>query len=1330
MSVSPAPLSSGYGRRWFRRLGFFLATAAALVCAALAWLFAAESGLRTLADAAVYFSDGALRVEGARGALRGPLAFSRLTLDLPEARIELTGIALDWRPTALFSRVAIDRLRVERADVFLKDAPPSPEPLALPESLRLPFAFDLALEAGAVAIHGANADSAGDAPPVFALDESRLSLSGEPSRFLLRQLAAGLPQGRIEATGELGTASPFTLHLNGHAAVDGFTLGIDAEGSLAEPILRLSAQGYGIRGQARVAAAPFAALPLKTLELDAEDIDPAALAPGLPRANLHLHASLAAAAGENGEPVLRGPLRIDNTRPATFDAGGLPLTSLRADIAVSMDEARLDALTLEGGGGKVAGRLRWRPWAERTENTGTAAVPPTDFGRFDASLDLDALDPARFDSRLPSRRVDGSLQTGATAQRQWAKASLRAAAARIEADGEIVTGIAAAPAFALKLDLHDFDPAAFHPAAPPAAIDLQAAAAGVLAERPAVTLHFVFGNSRLDGKPLGGDGRLALDGAHVRDAAIKIDFAGNRLELAGDWGRTKDRLTLDLDAPRLAAIGYGLAGRMRAAGTIAGGLDAPAGTLRFDAGELRLPGNMAAASLAGEARIEAGDDGPLALKLDGSGIVAGDVRLSAARIVADGQRDRHQMRLEAEGKFGDDAIRLAAALDGGLDAVRWRGRLLALTNEGRWPLRLRAPAALEIGPEECHLVEAGFDIGGQGSLHLAETRWKNGEAILRGKSNGLAMTMLPGQSRKLRDPLTLGAAWDLRLGESIEGEARLFRESGDIPVQGEIATRLGLERLEAYLFAHNRKLTLALAAQGREAGELGVSLEADIERAGQGWRLKPQAPLAGAAHLAMPSLAWLGRLLRENVETGGALAADLTLSGTPMTPDLRGNIRGRALQLAFIDQGLILAGGDLEAGFIHHGGRQSLHLARLAFESANRVRPRDKRLPIDELTATPGHLRITGDIALNPPDSPDEGNALRGQFEFTAERLPLLQRADRWLLMSGQGRATLQGKTLDIDARLLADAGYIEIDETPPPSLGDDVVVYRAGAPESETGAAQAADGPIAVTGRISLDPGRALYLDAFGVDARLAGGLELQLIPSGLPRALGTIRTVDGSYRGYGQRLAIERGTITFQGDLDNPGLNIVAMRRGMEVDAGVAITGDARHPQIRLVSEPAVPDPEKLSWLVLGRAPDAAGADLALLVPAAQALFGGTGGGMTEELTRGLGIDSFTIGQGDLNSRSRSAASKVVGGGSSVSAGPVTSGDVVAVGKRLTNDLVLSFEQSLTGVESLVKLTYRLDRRLSLVARGGTDNALDLYYTFFIGGKGKREKARTGAR
>ena len=239
------------------------------------------------------------------------------------------------------------------------------------------------------------------------------------------------------------------------------------------------------------------------------------------------------------------------------------------------------------------------------------------------------------------------------------------------------------------------------------------------------------------------------------------------------------------------------------------------------------------------------------------------------------------------------------------------------------------------------------------------------------------------------------------------------------------------------------------------------------------------------------------------------------------------------------------------------------------------------------------------------------------------------------------------------------------------------------------------------------------MYLAALGLETRLGGELVL-VARAGEPlRSTGSLRTVGGTFEGYGQKLSIERGVVNFQGPLDNPGLDVVALRKGLEVEAGVSVSGTVRRPRIRLVSNPDVPDPQKLSWIVLGRAPDDnGGADLALLAPAAQALLGGPGGGMTEQLATGLGLDEFSIGQGELNSAGRTATSSVVGGGSATSEATV-GGQVLSVGKRLSAKTTVNFEQSLSGVEQLVKITHQLSRRLSVIGRTGTDNSVDLRWS-----------------
>src|SRR4029450_10747935 len=108
--------------------------------------------------------------------------------------------------------------------------------------------------------------------------------------------------------------------------------------------------------------------------------------------------------------------------------------------------------------------------------------------------------------------------------------------------------------------------------------------------------------------------------------------------------------------------------------------------------------------------------------------------------------------------------------------------------------------------------------------------------------------------------------------------------------------------------------------------------------------------------------------------------------------------------------------------------------------------------------------------------------------------------------------------------------------------------------------------------------------------EAVLRGDIGVASGPSGFT-GKGSIRTVNGTYFAYGQRLVIDPGRLVFDGPLDNPGLDIVALRKNLAVEAGVAVTGTVKVPIVQLTSRPQVPDADKLAWLVLGHSLDRAG-------------------------------------------------------------------------------------------------------------------------------------------
>ena len=194
---------------------------------------------------------------------------------------------------------------------------------------------------------------------------------------------------------------------------------------------------------------------------------------------------------------------------------------------------------------------------------------------------------------------------------------------------------------------------------------------------------------------------------------------------------------------------------------------------------------------------------------------------------------------------------------------------------------------------------------------------------------------------------------------------------------------------------------------------------------------------------------------------------------------------------------------------------------------------------------------------------------------------------------------------------------------------------------------------------------------------------------------------------------MQIERGILTFQGPIENPALNVLATRTGLPVEVGVSVSGTAARPIVRLYSDPSMSDPEKLNWLVLGRPPGGSGDggdSRALLSAAAGALLQGQGDSATG-LVRSFGLDEISLRPGQDSSSI--LPREVVAGTLRSTTGTNAVGDFIAVGKRLNDDLYLTFEQAISGAATYVALNYQISRRVSLIWRAGTTTALDLVYS-----------------
>jgi translocation and assembly module TamB len=340
------------------------------------------------------------------------------------------------------------------------------------------------------------------------------------------------------------------------------------------------------------------------------------------------------------------------------------------------------------------------------------------------------------------------------------------------------------------------------------------------------------------------------------------------------------------------------------------------------------------------------------------------------------------------------------------------------------------------------------------------------------------------------------------------------------------------------------------------------------------------------------------------------------------------------------------------------------------------------RLRLESLVVRAGGGRFTASGTL------PLARAGTAQISWRAEKLGILDRPDMRLVTSGDGELTYDGARVSLKGELRADRGHFQFERDRLPTLGDDVVVLGQDRPPPK------AKMKLPVALDLRLDLGNDLVVRAYGLDGKVAGLVDLSTTKDGELRAHGRLYTVNATFLAYGQTLQVDPGVLIFDGPVDNPSLQITAWRRNQAVEAGVQVSGTVRTPNVQLVSQPPVPEGERLSWLVLGRAPSGATqADLGLLQAAAGALLaGGDSVPLDRRIARRFGLDEIALrGSGELTDR------------------------VVAVGKRLSDRVYISYEQGIGAVASnLIKLDYALGRRWTLRAETGTSSGGGLFYRY----------------
>lgn len=547
--------------------------------------------------------------------------------------------------------------------------------------------------------------------------------------------------------------------------------------------------------------------------------------------------------------------------------------------------------------------------------------------------------------------------------------------------------------------------------------------------------------------------------------------------------------------------------------------------------------------------------------------------------------------------------------------------------------------------------------------------------------------------------------WDVALREALGGQISLRRVAGDIMVPDEPPFPLGLDEASLVVDLNpqgagrtqvDADLVLNTAAMGFLKGQLITPLYYSPEN---GFELRESDLKTVVLEAQMDDLSWTRLIIGDAMDLGGELNAHVEIQMRDVNDlSMQGEILGNNLRVTRLDDGVRLLDGTLEARLDDH----RFVIDKLYFPARLRVEPKEWRTATwitEEEDAKNGYIELSGYWDL------DEA---AGHFDVDLHRYPILQRADRYAMMTGDLAVEAVMPQINIKGHLTADAGWFDLDMLGGiPTVDGDVVVIRAGDTVQDE-EDDFEESPLDMSMDIEIDLGPRFYLTGYGVNSGLVGQLRVVMVGDQLT-GLGALRTRGGAIEIYGQRLLLRRGTITFQGDITNPILNIEALRTGLAVEAGVRVAGTAHHPKIDLVSYPEVDELEKLSWLLFGHGPDESGGDMALLISVGTSMLSDG-----EPFYKRFGIDELSLQSGDIG-----GAGSILPPTSTASSMESEVSEVekrfIQASKVFGDGFTIGVRQALADTGTVGRATYRLSRRLTAEITLGTVSGMALLYRWF---------------
>lgn len=421
-------------------------------------------------------------------------------------------------------------------------------------------------------------------------------------------------------------------------------------------------------------------------------------------------------------------------------------------------------------------------------------------------------------------------------------------------------------------------------------------------------------------------------------------------------------------------------------------------------------------------------------------------------------------------------------------------------------------------------------------------------------------------------------------------------------------------------------------------------------------KLDNKQVLQASAQLKVHDLGIIEALVPEVQELKGVLELSFSATGTIAQPRLSGHAN--------------LLNGEFKIP------RLGLNVKQLNFkgqsEAFNRL-----NFQLDAQSGD-GQLTIQGHTILNRLDGWPTTVNVKGEM-FEVSRIPVAR-----VTVSPDLTVTLQKRTINIKGDVNIPYAKLQPkDITTAARVSQDAVIVGGDQPVEEK---------WSIFTRVRLTLGKRVNFFGFGFEGRFGGSLLLEDEPGKPTKATGEINVPEGRYSAYGQRLDVEHGRLLFTGGpLENPGLDMRAVRHVGSITTGLKVRGSLNQPEVEIFSIPAMGQTDALAYLILGRPLESASdKDGTMMAKAALALGLSGGDSMVRLLGDRFGLDEMRI----ESSESGEQASLVIG-------------------RYLSPRLYVGYGVGLIESFNTFKVRYEISDKWQLKGESGEHQGADLLYT-----------------